>query len=215
MLSMVAIVLSYLLGSIPTALIAGRLLRHTDIRSEGSGNVGATNAARLLGGKVGLAVAVIDFSKGLLAALLLARIWPLPGSASAVLCASSAVVGHVFPVFAGFHGGKGVATAAGAATALSPVATPICLAVFVLVTALTGFISLASLAAAFTLPVAVLVIGFATGGPDPWILGFAIAAMAGVIVTHRSNIGRLVHGMERKTDLAALWRKQTRPADPS
>jgi acyl phosphate:glycerol-3-phosphate acyltransferase len=209
MLIVVMLAAAYLLGSIPTAVIAGRLLKGIDIRTEGSGNAGATNAARTLGFKAGLVVAVIDLAKGIAAVLLVSRIAPFPGSEGAVLCGVAAITGQVFPVFAGFRGGKGVATSAGAAIALFPILAPFCLACFLLVAVLGRRVSLASLSAAFSLPAAYL-ISCAFGAIfDPWRMGFAAAVFLFTAITHRGNIARLFRGEEKKLDFKGMFRRRS------
>jgi acyl phosphate:glycerol-3-phosphate acyltransferase len=206
MLIALALAVSYLLGSIPTALIAGRLLEGIDIRRHGSGNAGATNTARVLGIRAGLAVALIDVAKGLGAVLLVSRIAVLPGSWAPVLCGIAAVIGHVFPVFAGFRGGKGVATAGGAGIALFPLLAPICLAFFLVAVALSRRVVVGSLVAAASLPV--LYLGsMLLGAPwEPARMVFAGAILVFVVVTHRGNIARLIRGEEKKLDLKAMLR---------
>jgi glycerol-3-phosphate acyltransferase PlsY len=209
MLIAIMLVAAYLLGSIPTAVIAGRLLKGTDIRTQGSGNAGATNAARILGFRAGLVVAVVDIAKGLAAVLLVSLIAPLPGSAGPVLCGIAAVAGHVFPVFAGFRGGKGVATSAGAAIALFPILAPFCLAAFLLAAALSRWVVVASLTAAFVLPAAYL-ISCAFGAVfDPWRMAFAVAVFLIAVFTHRGNITRLLRGEEKKLDFKAMFRRRS------
>jgi glycerol-3-phosphate acyltransferase PlsY len=209
MLIAIMLVAAYFIGSIPTAVIAGRLLKGTDIRTQGSGNAGATNAARVLGFKAGLAVAAVDLAKGLAAVLLVSRIAPLPGSAGPVLCGIAAVAGHVFPVFAGFRGGKGIATAAGAAIALFPVLAPFCLACFFLVAALSRTVSLASLTAACALPAAYLVTCAFGAVFDPWRMAFGAAVFLIAVFTHRDNIARLLRGEEKKLDFKAMFRRRS------
>jgi glycerol-3-phosphate acyltransferase PlsY len=207
MLVVVMLAAAYLLGSIPTAVIAGRLLKGIDIRTEGSGNAGATNTARTLGFKAGLVVAIIDLAKGLVAVLLVSRIAPLPGSAGAVLCGITATAGQVFPVLAGFRGGKGVATSAGAAIALFPILAPFCLAIFLVVAALGRWVSLASMAAALALPAAYLVSCAFGSVFDPWRMAFAAAVFLIATFTHRGNIARLLSGEEKKLDFMGIFRR--------
>ena len=209
MLIVVMLVAACLVGSIPTAVIAGRLLKGIDIRTTGSGNAGATNAARALGFGPGLAVAAVDVAKGLAAVLLVSRIAPLPGSMGPVLCAVAAVAGHVFPVFAGFRGGKGVATSAGAAIAIFPILAPFCLLFFLLAAALSRRVVVASLTAALALP-ALYLVSFAFGAVfDPWRMAFAAAVFLIAVFTHRSNIARLLRGEEKKLDLKAMLHRRS------
>jgi acyl phosphate:glycerol-3-phosphate acyltransferase len=205
MTAVLMLILAYLLGSIPTAIIAARLRGGGDIRKEGSGNAGATNAARVLGLRVGIAVALIDLAKGLLAVLLVARIASVADGGSPALCGIAAVTGHVFPVFAGFRGGKGVATAAGAAIAVFPLLAPFCLVIFLVVSALSRWISLASLTAAFVLPGMYLASCLFGAHFDPWKAGFAVAAFLFIVMTHRENIARLIRGEEKKLDIKRMF----------
>ena len=209
MLIAVMLVAAYLLGSVPTAVIVGRRLKGIDIRTEGSGNAGATNAARILGFKAGLIVVVVDTAKGLAAVLLVSRIAPLPGLAGSVLCGIAAVAGHVFPVFAGFRGGKGVATSAGAAIALFPILAPFCLLFFLLIAALSRWVVVASLTAACALP-ALYIVSCAFGAAfDPWLMAFSAAVFLIAGFTHRGNIARLFRGEEKKLDLKAMFRRHS------
>jgi glycerol-3-phosphate acyltransferase PlsY len=200
---------AYLLGSIPTAVIAGRLLAGIDIRTRGSGNAGATNTARILGFRAGLIVAIVDLAKGLAAVLLVSRIATLPGSVGPVLCGLAAVGGHIFPVFAGFRGGKGVATSAGAAIALFPILATFCLACFLLVAALSRWVALASLTAALALPLTYLISCVFGRGFDPWRMVFAVAVFLITIFTHRGNLARLFRGEERQLDIKGMFRRRS------
>ena len=154
---------SYLLGSIPTALLAGKLAKGIDIREAGSGNMGATNAFRVLGWKTGLGVALLDLAKGALAVLVLARLQFVPGAPTDprlafIAATSGAMLGHMLPVFAGFRGGKGVAVAAGAIVSAHPLVAPFCLVAFGLALTLSGFVALASASAALALPLGYLAV---------------------------------------------------------
>jgi acyl phosphate:glycerol-3-phosphate acyltransferase len=150
-------VASYLLGSFPAGLVAGKLGKGIDIRERGSGNMGATNSFRVLGWKLGALVAVVDFAKGCAAVALLSKLRlfsgpPPPASVAFIVATLAAILGHIKPLFAGFRGGKGFATAAGAVTAAYPILAPFCLAVFLATLALSGFVAFASSAAALALP---------------------------------------------------------------
>ena len=212
------LVLAYLLGSFPSAVFFGRLLRGVDPRALGSGNAGATNALRSLGPVPAALTLVADVAKAL-AAVYLA---PLAGVAAlgavdpalkpplgardvAALCAACAILGHVLPVFSGFRGGKGVAVAAAALGALHPWAVPCCLLAFGLALSLTGFASLASIAAALCFPVAAFLTGSIAQGMLPGIL--ALAAPLAIVITHRSNIRRLFEGSERRFPRAMIWKR--------
>ncbi len=187
---------SYFLGSIPTAYLMGRLLRGIDVRSRGSGNSGATNALRVLGPGAALVVLAVDLAKGLVPTLFALRFLPDVGPTpmtGAAVCAAFAVLGHVFSAFAGFRGGKGVATAAGALVALEPLLLPACVAVFAPALALSRRASVASLATAASAPAwCVAILLFRPGGLDPAAIAFAAAAAVLIFWTHRSNVRALL-----------------------
>lgn len=198
-----ALLLAYLSGSIPTAYLAGRLLKGVDLRTVGSGNLGATNVYRNLGIAPAIAVLAIDAAKGYLPVLWLpsriAGVWGFEARELAlwgIACGIAALLGHLKPIFLLWRGGgKGVATAAGVFGALAPAALGLALIAFVIVAAGSGFISLASIAAALVLPLAVLVTD-AGNGPLLWLsAGVALA----VVVLHRKNIERLRAGTEPRT----------------
>ncbi len=193
-------VLAYLLGSLPSAVWAGKWLRGIDIRDHGSGNAGATNAMRVLGPGLGLTVLVIDALKGV-AAVSLARILP-DGTLSPawfvmlqLLLGALAILGHVFPVFASFKGGKGIATLVGIIFVLYPEAFLICLLVFLAVFLTTRYVSLGSLSAAIALPVVVIWIKDVSLLPK---VVFAISVALFVPITHKNNIKRLLKGKENR-----------------
>jgi glycerol-3-phosphate acyltransferase PlsY len=192
----VALVIAYLVGSIPTAYLAGRLFRGIDLREHGSRNLGATNVYRVMGWKVALLVLVIDIAKGALPVLLLPRYMDTVTSHLwAIVFGLAAIVGHVRPIFLLWRGGgKGVATAAGAFLALVPVPTLIALAVFVTVLLASGYVSLGSLSAAVALPLTLLV---DRGVRSPLFIVSAIVCVF-VFWTHRSNIARLRRGEESR-----------------
>lgn len=202
------IVLSYLIGSIPTSIIAGKLLRGKDydIRKDekGSGNAGATNVFRLLGWKTGVTVLLIDMLKGLLPTVWVAKLGAQTGLDweavnFQILAGLSAVFGHIWTIFAGFKGGKGVGTGAGMVIGLAPLAVLICLGVFVLTVALSRFVSLGSILASLTLPVVLFLQGFVMGGKVPMpLLIFSLFIPALIIYTHRTNLRRLLNGTENK-----------------
>jgi glycerol-3-phosphate acyltransferase PlsY len=208
----VILLLSYLVGSIPGSLWAGKLLYGIDLREHGSGNAGATNAFRVLGWKAGVVSTVVDLGKGLLAAGVIApllRIDPLPTwgllpwQATTVVCLVAglvAIIGHMFPVWARFQGGKGMNTAAGVLFALTPVTTAIALAVFVVVLLSFRYVSLASMSAAIAFPstVAIRRYLFDIESLDPSLLVFGAVMAAGIIFAHRSNIKRLLQGNENR-----------------
>jgi|SRR5215469_2481691 len=197
----VVVIGSYLLGSIPSGYLAGRIAG-IDIRKCGSGNVGATNVIRTLGKGYGYPVFVADFLKGFgavkLSILITARLqleWNSP-EMFGILAAVSSVIGHSFPVWLHFKGGKGVATSAGALLGLAPVAALVGAAIWILTFWLTRYVSVASIAAAAALPLIILITTWLsqTGGKSLFYSSVCLAAV--VIWRHRSNLSRLMHGTE-------------------
>ena len=200
MKELILIIIAYLLGSIPSALIISKKFFDIDIRDYGSGNMGATNTFRVLGSKYGTIVMVFDILKGMAA---VALYFFLPYYLSndvertnfMIGLGLSAVLGHVFPVFAGFKGGKGVATLFGMILAVQPVVAISCVGVFLIVLYLTRYVSLSSILAAMMLPVSVL-----------WIWNenevvyriFALLVAFMVVITHQKNIGRILRGVESR-----------------
>jgi glycerol-3-phosphate acyltransferase PlsY len=193
-------ILAYLLGSIPTSVWVGKLFFNTDIRNHGSGNAGANNALRVLGWKAGLIVAVIDVSKAIAAVSLINLIpWIAKGSelyfslqAVFGLCA---ILGHIFPVFAGFRGGKGVATVFGAMLVINFPATVISFGVFLIAILLTRYVSLGSILAGLAFPVCLILIFKISCF---LVVIFSLIVPLLIILTHNRNIGRLLRGDERK-----------------
>lgn len=190
--ALLLVLAAYLLGSVSFAVLLVRLKTGTDIRAEGSGNAGATNVLRAHGRKLAAVVAAADILKGSAAVLLVRLVTADPRYAAAAGLA--AVLGHVFPLFYGFRGGKGVATAVGAFLALAPLATLVCVAVFVLVVALTRFVSLGSVIAIVLLPP---VAGLLFRAPRPVVLAAAAIALL-VVLKHTENLKRLASGEERR-----------------
>ena len=185
------VVLAYLIGSIPSGLILGKLFWHTDLREHGSHNIGATNAWRTLGKRAGIAVFIADSIKGqagVVLGLLLAGT-PL----AAVLGGLFAIIGHSFSLFLRFHGGKGVATSLGVLTMMMGNVTLIVFAVWFAIVYLTRYVSLGSVVAAFLTPVLAALFAY----PVEYIVFSVIAAVL-VIVRHRENIKRLMNGTENK-----------------
>jgi acyl phosphate:glycerol-3-phosphate acyltransferase len=185
---------SYLLGAIPTSHIVSRTIARIDLREHGSGNLGATNLYRVLGWKYALPVALFDIAKGAIPVLLFA---PQASRSElfAVACGVAAILGHVFSVFVGFKGGKGVATAAGVMLGLTPLALGVAALVWAVVVRVTGYVSLGSIAAAAVLPVAVYLLEQPN---TPELLWIDVLVAAGVIVLHRKNIQRLLKGTENR-----------------
>jgi acyl phosphate:glycerol-3-phosphate acyltransferase len=185
---------SYLLGAIPTSHIVSRTIARIDLRQHGSGNLGATNLYRVLGWKYAAPVALFDIAKGAVPVLLFA---PQASRSElfAVACGVAAILGHVFSVFVGFKGGKGVATAAGVMLGLTPLALAVAALVWAVVVRVTGYVSLGSIAAAAVLPVAVYLLEQPN---TPELLWIDVLVAAGVIVLHRKNIQRLLKGTENR-----------------
>jgi glycerol-3-phosphate acyltransferase PlsY len=209
------LVLSYLLGAFPSAIVIGRILRGIDIRQHGSGNAGATNAWRVLGWRGGLPVAVIDVAKGAAAAVGVSRLplGPLPLSIEvvAILCGIAAVLGHVFPIYTGFRGGKGVATAGGMLLATAPIPVGCALGVFLLVLFLSGTVSLGSILAAWVIPTCALLLDLFTGfSYPPLLIGLTGGLALFILYTHRTNIARLLKGEERSFPRLQLWKRLLR-----
>lgn len=201
MLNFLLIILGYLLGSIPSAVWIGKRFYGVDVRTQGSKNAGATNTLRVLGRRAAAVVFTVDFMKGFAAVKLALLSGYSSGSSEifglSIALTAAAIIGHIFPIFAGFKGGKGVATAAGSAMAMAPGAILITLAIFVIVLAITNYVSVGSMVAATCFP---LIVWLVFGYPWPMIVfGFLIAAM--IIFTHKKNIKRLRDGCESKTYL--------------
>ena len=186
-------VLAYVLGATPTSYVVSRRIFGIDLRKHGSGNLGATNVFRVLGWKAAVPVGLFDVAKGWFPVAFFPRWDAAPEPEWALLYGAAAILGHVFSFWVKFSGGKGVATSAGVFAALAPWATLAALVVWVATVTLTRIVSLGSLLAAVTLPVAV----FFTGEPTVE-LGLAIGLALFVIYAHRSNIQRLVRGEENR-----------------
>jgi glycerol-3-phosphate acyltransferase PlsY len=186
----VMVAAGYLLGSIPFALLLVRAAGKGDVRRVGSGNVGATNASRAAGFKVGAAVMALDIGKGILAVVLMGLVTKSPEWRAAAGLA--AIVGHCFPVWLGFKGGKGMATAGGIFLMLAWLPTLLAAAVFVVVIALTRWVSLGSVLATAAFPVLLVLVT----DPPPAVVVCAVLAAAVIIFRHQSNIRRLIDGVE-------------------
>jgi glycerol-3-phosphate acyltransferase PlsY len=185
---------SYLLGAVPTSYLVSRAFAKIDLRQHGSGNLGATNLYRVLGWRYAVPVALFDIAKGAIPVLVFA---PRVSDSEmyALACGVAAIVGHVFSLFVRFKGGKGVATAAGVMLGLTPLALAVVASVWGVVLRLTGYVSLASIAAAAVLPFAVYLFEHPT---TPELLWFDALIAAGVIFLHRRNIERLLKGTENR-----------------
>lgn len=197
------IILAYLIGSIPTSLIVSRSQFNIDIRDYGSGNAGATNTFRVLGSKWGTLVMIMDMLKGLIA-VKLALLLPYYIDNDFQLTnfqiglGLAAVLGHIFPIWAEFRGGKGVATLFGLVIGISPWTALSCIGVFLLVLYLTRFVSLSSILASMAFPIFILIV-FNVDNTAYRIFAIAVALL--VIMTHQKNIGRLLSGSENKVPI--------------
>ena len=208
----IIVIISYLVGSIPTSIIISKAARGIDIREHGSGNAGGTNVMRVLGWKYGLLVIILDALKGAVAVVIVARLFygPLPFENISpfddftlvqIIAGLSAVIGHIWTIFAGFKGGKGIATALGMLLMLITVEMLIAIGVFIIVVTISRYVSLGSLIAAISIPISLVlrenvfhehIIGYHT------ILPFVILITLLVIFTHRKNVVRLINGTENR-----------------
>lgn len=196
------IAFAYLIGSIPTALLISRKFFGIDIREYGSGNMGATNTFRVLGSRYGTIVMIVDILKGVVASSLYVIIpFYVDGDNELEITnliiglGMAAVLGHIFPIFAHFKGGKGVATLFGMVLAMQPIIAGCCVGVFLLVLYLTRYVSLSSILAAAMLPISVLWIW---NESETLYRVFALFVAILVIFTHQKNIGRLIRGVESR-----------------
>jgi len=199
-LLIITLVLAYLLGSIATAVWVGKIFHNIDVREHGSGNAGATNVIRVLGWGTGIPVLLLDVLKGWCAAML-PVFFNLAGEGSALLtdlhiaAGVAAVLGHIFPVFAGFRGGKGVATIFGVMLAIHPAVTLSCLGIFLIVLFASSYVSLASMSAGVAFPILLMLI---FGTPSAVLRIFSVIVAVALLFTHRKNIKRLLRGEESK-----------------
>jgi len=196
----ILIVIAYLIGSIPTSVWVGKIFFGLDVRDHGSGNAGATNTIRVLGWKAGLPVFIFDVFKGWLAVMLASFF--LSGQIGdeqlvflKIALSAAVVLGHVLPVFAGFRGGKGVATLLGVGIALYPVTVWIVLAIFILVLLISGYVSLGSVTGSVLFP---FLDYFLLRQENIWLIGLSILVAIFIPLTHRKNIRRLLRGEESK-----------------
>ena len=220
MLSLILVVIaSYLIGSIPFGIIISKVFRGFDIRTKGSGNMGSTNAFRVLGWKLGLAVQILDLAKGLGAVLLATYFYNgLPFHNATpfqditvfrLIAGASAILGHCFTIFAGFRGGKGISTAAGMLIGVAPVEVAIVAGIFIAVVALSGYVSLGSIIAAIMFPTTMFlrenVFGVEITGYRTLIF-FAIGLALFLVYTHRTNIKRLLNKRENRFNSLRLFK---------
>ncbi len=206
------IIISYILGSFPTAVVISKKFFGFDIREKGSGNMGSTNAFRVLGWKWGLAVQIIDLLKGILAVVLVANVigngldlgshtWFEDSTLIRLIAGVSAVAGHIWSCFVGFRGGKGINTAAGMLIGIAPIDVSIALAIFLLALIFSGYVSLGSIMAAITVPSSMFlrynVLNDSIPGYNIMIIFFSALSLL-LVFTHRKNVVRILKGTENK-----------------
>jgi acyl phosphate:glycerol-3-phosphate acyltransferase len=213
MLSLFVVVLiSYLIGAIPSSLWTGKIFYKIDIREHGSGNAGATNTFRILGWKAGTLVLLFDFGKGLLCTAVISQLaWSIGSgpvslyynwevdSMLVIFAGVAAVIGHMFPVYANFSGGKGAATACGMLYGIEPISISISLGLFLIVMITTRYVSLGSIAGTIIYPFSQLTMRYILGWEiDGSIILFSSALAIGIIIKHSGNIKRLIQGKENR-----------------
>ncbi len=207
LLTTVAVVLAYLLGSVPGGLVLGRLIG-VNLLNQGSGNAGATNAWRARGPAFAITVFLFDAAKGVVAVMLLPRIAPAPPWLPEA-CAAAVLIGHVYPIWYGFRGGKGFATLLGIVVALTPLALPALIGVWFLILVLSGYVSLATLAAALAYPFFLFVVPLFRYPSLLPLLIFSTGVTLFLFYTHRDNIRRLMAGTENRFE-RVRWFKHGR-----
>lgn len=198
--TILAFLAAYLLGSIPAAVWTGKIFHNIDVREHGSGNAGATNVIRVLGWGTGIPVLLIDLAKGWLAAMMPVFLNSAPQDGALIknlqiIAGIIAITGHIFPVFADFRGGKGVATMFGVLLALHPLLTLCSVGVFLIILILTRIVSVSSMIAGISFPVLLFTV-FDT--PSQIFRIFSIIVAIALLITHRKNIGRLIKGEEKR-----------------
>lgn len=206
---LLSIVFAYLLGSIPTSIWVGKIFYNIDVRDYGSGNAGATNTFRVLGAKAGFPVFIIDLLKGYGAVrLLYLTDFYIPETGHFVnfqlALGLVAMIGHIFPIFASFKGGKGVATLTGVVLALHPLATLFTFLVFMVTLLISKYVSLSSMVAAFTFPF-ILIFAFSSTTPSLIVFSMLIAIL--MLFTHQKNIERLLKGEESRFKIKKKTKK--------
>ena len=198
--------IAYHLGSTPTAVWVGKAWYNIDVREHGSNNAGATNTFRVLGKKPGIIVLAVDIVKGFIAVSLVKWFNYFMALDHAfdevvqvqVVCAVAAILGHIFPVFAGFKGGKGVATSLGVIVGLEPLSALICIVLFLIVFIISNYVSLGAIIVSFAFPI---VVWWVTDYSSDLLFIFSIILSLAVIAAHRKNIKRLIKGEENKMNL--------------
>lgn len=205
--------ISYLLGSMPSAIWVGKLTKGIDIRKHGSGNAGTTNTFRVLGWPAGITVFFLDLLKGFVSSFFISALafklfngplsppmWDVD-SFLKISCGLFSVVGHMFPVFAKFKGGKGAATSAGMLFGIEPISIGIAFTLFLLIIYFTKYVSLASITAAFIYPISLAIMKYGMGLNkivDGSLIIFSTIVSLGIIIKHKTNIKRLIAGTESK-----------------
>ncbi len=210
LIKILAVGLAYIIGSIPTAVWTGKMVHGIDVREKGSGNAGATNTFRVLGKKTGIPVLLFDILKGWAAIFLIVHlIWPSAGSQEIMgmrlFLGAGAVLGHIFPVFASFKGGKGIATLLGVVLAIHLYAALTCLGIFLLFFLLTRYVSLGSIIAAIAFPILINLV-FKTDSLT--LVLFSIGFPILVLITHQKNIERLLKNEENKARIGPRERSK-------
>lgn len=208
---LIIIVLSYLLGSIPTSIWVGKLFKSVDIREHGSGNAGATNTFRILGWKAGVAVTLIDLAKGFTAAFYISQIGYHMGDVPdtiamwetdvfmRLIAGAAAVLGHMYPLYARFKGGKGVITAAGMLYGIEPISITLAILVFLAVMFISRYVSLGSIISCFSYPLFLLLLRYGFDKPiDGSLIVISAVVASTIIIKHHTNIRRLIQGTENR-----------------
>ncbi len=190
-------IFAYLAGSIPTAVWYGKIFHGVDVRQHGSGNAGATNSLRTLGKKAGIIVLIVDFLKGFLAVKAASLFSTETDSILPLIMGLAVIAGHIFPIFAQFRGGKGVATAMGVLVATFPWAALGCMVIFMIIVFATKYVSLGSILGALAFPIQ-LTFNLWNDNADKYAIGFAWLIFIILAVMHRQNIQRLLKGTESK-----------------
>lgn len=200
----VGAILAYLIGSLPSAVWLGQAYQGIDVRDFGSGNAGATNTFRVLGTKAGIFVMALDIFKGL-TAVTLATVWMQLGFIAEsqivlfkLVFGISAVLGHIFPIYIGFRGGKGVATLLGMVLGINPLVAAICIAMFLIVLLLTKYVSLGSIIGTLTFPVMLMITDIEPN--DLLLIVFGFTFFLVVLFTHKRNVQRILNGTESKAN---------------
>ena len=210
----ILLLISYITGSFPTSIVMTRVIKNIDIREHGSGNAGATNVFRVLGWKYAIFVLAFDILKGWLPTAVYATIifqqLPVPDQGLVqILCGFAAVIGHIFPIFSGFKGGKGVGSLIGVLLALYPLVFPLCLLIGVAVITTTGYVSLGSISAAIALPIIILILPkLGLISPNLSLIVFSLLVPWLIIFTHRTNISRIRNGTENRFEKAIIFKNK-------